>query len=122
MSSALKLSKAEKIFLANNRLSTDVIIKILENVSTSIKEINLSDNKITADKQAVETLKKNLESKLEIDLEERKNNVYNFKHYFRPRPKKKPKSPVKAEPKKQPAKANKDLVKVSEKDEPLWEL
>lgn len=52
---ALKYTKADKIFLANNRLSTDAILLILDNMNPNIKEINLSDNKIIADKEAIET-------------------------------------------------------------------
>lgn len=55
LSMALKYTKADKIFLANNRLSTDAILLILDNMNPNIKEINLSDNKIIADKEAIET-------------------------------------------------------------------
>ena len=84
LSMALKFTKADKVFLANNRLTTDAILLILENMNPKIKEINLSDNKITADKDAVQTQQRNLQSKLRIDPELRKLNKYNFKHFYLP--------------------------------------
>ena len=79
---AIKHSKAEKLYLQNNRLTNKGALSILENLNQNIKELNLSDNILedNENKQA-ETMHK---IKQTIEYDAKIQNRYNLKYYLSP--------------------------------------
>ena len=77
----MKYTKVQKVFLANNRLASDAISQIIENINPEIEEVNFSNNKLVEYKENKEEKLKRLQRKLGIDTEDRKKNVINLKHH-----------------------------------------
>lgn len=60
VSKAIKYTKADSVYIANNRMTSDAIYDLLNNLNSSIRELNLSENKMDHDNEAIQTVKRNL--------------------------------------------------------------
>jgi len=49
---AVKHTNADRVFLANNRMTPDAIYDLLNNLNPSIRELNISENKMDNDNEA----------------------------------------------------------------------
>ena len=57
---AIKHTKADRVYIANNRMTSDAIYDLLNNLNPSIRELNLSENKMDHDNEGIQTVKRNL--------------------------------------------------------------